>query len=292
MPAVVVGIDAEAMEDGTVGVAEARVDLHKVGLFRPLGETVDPPQHVATAIKDHRQVSGEQQVADAGDELHVSVGGAATARPSLVVAVDARRRVVNRPQAVAAVAAGIVGPPGPRKSSRPRATGSAAGTGASSTGLGGPTGPATGRRGISSAGLPAFTSPPSAPGPPSSGFGLTGTAGKGRLDPGLKSPAGDTSLAARDGAGLGPSADSIRPRTFMTTAICRPAETTAASPTGTHHQRGRIRSSGIPGRPVCPGASTRSFLDIAVIFPVPPAPLASSRTLPPATAPARTSTGT
>ena len=32
-PSAVVGIDAEAMEDGAPGIAEARVDLHQVGLL-------------------------------------------------------------------------------------------------------------------------------------------------------------------------------------------------------------------------------------------------------------------
>ena len=30
------------MEDGTAGIAEARVDLHQVGRFRPLVEPVAP----------------------------------------------------------------------------------------------------------------------------------------------------------------------------------------------------------------------------------------------------------
>src|SRR5262249_18835289 len=108
-PAAVVGIDAEAMEDGTPGIAEARGDLHRVArLPPPVAARVPPP--VAFTIDDHRRVP-EDHVAGAGGELDVAVGGPATARPPLVVAVDARGRVVDRPQAVAAVAAGVIGEP-------------------------------------------------------------------------------------------------------------------------------------------------------------------------------------
>ena len=120
-PATVVGIDAEAMEDGRAGIAEARVGLHQVGPVRHLVELGAPP--VATAINDHRRVSEKTHVADAGGELDVAVGGPATARPPLVVAVDARGRVVDRPQTVAAVAAGIVGEPGPGEEFAPQGDG-------------------------------------------------------------------------------------------------------------------------------------------------------------------------
>ena len=138
-----------------------------------------------------------EDVADAGGELDVLARRARAPGSAQAVAVQARGRVIDRPQAVAAVAAGVIGQPLPGEELRPseRAS-SAGGSAAPAAGRAGP-GRASesievpGRRPAASATDRGASGGPAAGGSPSSRGGRGARRSTGRL-------------GGRSGSGTGP----------------------------------------------------------------------------------------
>jgi hypothetical protein len=112
-PAIVLRIDAEAMDDGTRAIAEARMDPNQVGPFGLREHELDVRAGPERADRDALRAIGRGEVAHAEGNLDITLGGRTPAGSALVVAVEAGGRVIDRPQAVAAVAAWVVGQPPP-----------------------------------------------------------------------------------------------------------------------------------------------------------------------------------
>ena len=116
-PFVVTGVDPGAVQYNAPCLGEARMEVNKLGLFfgaDPVArEPIDHELHaMVPRAPDPASASGwTDGLADDRDEFGVRACGPAAPRATLPMTVQARGRVEDRPQPVAAVASGVVGEP-------------------------------------------------------------------------------------------------------------------------------------------------------------------------------------
>ncbi len=112
-PVKVIGIDPGAVQDNAPGGAEAWVNADQVGH--------EGTGHYLLAAEPARVAD---RVASTGGELHVLAGESRPAGPAQAMAFQARGRVVDGPQSIAAVTARVMRAPIPGEELAPSATSS------------------------------------------------------------------------------------------------------------------------------------------------------------------------